>query len=111
MADPLELAFAAFDQRNFDQAHEYCRRVLEADPRNARALLLSGLVAKKRSKFEEAAVLLEKSIAQSPVPVALGALGGPLAYLWTPSFDLLLTGLGAGTLAWLLGRLTARPRP
>ena len=74
MADPLELAFAAFDQRNFDQAHEYCRRVLEADPRNARALLLSGLVAKKRSKFEEAAVLLEKSIAQSPVPVALGAL-------------------------------------
>ena len=34
----------------------------------------------------------------------LGAIVGPLANLWAPNFDLLLTGLGAGTMAWLLGR-------
>ena len=36
--------------------------------------------------------------------LVFGAIGGPLAYLWMPSLDLLLTGLVGGTLAWAVGR-------
>jgi predicted branched-subunit amino acid permease len=36
--------------------------------------------------------------------LVLGAVCGPLAFHFTPEFDLLVTGLGAGTFAWLIGR-------
>jgi predicted branched-subunit amino acid permease len=49
--------------------------------------------------------LVETSrLAADRVALVLGALGGPLMFLWVPGFDLLLTGLGAGTLGWALGR-------
>ena len=35
----------------------------------------------------------------------LGALAGPLLYLATPGWSLLLAGVGAGSLAYLIGRL------
>lgn len=35
----------------------------------------------------------------------LGTIAGPLLYLVTPDWSLLVTGLGVGTLAYLLGRL------
>ena len=41
--------------------------------------------------------------------LVLGAAGGPIAYLWAPNFDLLITGLGAGTLAWVIGRVGRKP--
>lgn len=44
-----------------------------------------------------------RSIADRVALIA-GAVGGPLMFLWLPGFDLLLTGLGAGTLGWAFGR-------
>lgn len=41
----------------------------------------------------------------------LGMFAGPLLYLATPDWSLLITGLGAGTLAYLLGRLLSNRRP
>ena len=78
MAEPLELAFAAFDQRKFDEADEHCKRVLERDPRNAPALLLAGLIAKKQAKFDEAIALFESSLAQAAIPEAVGSLAETL---------------------------------
>ncbi len=78
MADPLELAYAAFDARKFDDAREHCKRVLDVEPLHAQALLLSGLISKKQSRFEEAIVLLENSLAQAANPNALGSLAGCL---------------------------------
>ena len=40
--------------------------------------------------------------------LVLGVTCGPLAYLVAPDFDLLITGLGAGTLGWMLGRARLR---
>ncbi len=37
------------------------------------------------------------------IALVLGVIGGPLAYLVAPDFDLLITGLSAGTLGWLFG--------
>ncbi len=36
--------------------------------------------------------------------IGAGVVIAPFAHVWLPSFDLLLTGLAGGTLAWLLGR-------
>lgn len=36
--------------------------------------------------------------------IILGAAIGPAAFLWFPGFDLLVTGLVGGTLAWFIGR-------
>jgi predicted branched-subunit amino acid permease len=41
------------------------------------------------------------------IAALLGAVAGPLLYMATPDWSLLLTGLGAGSLAYVLGR--ARP--
>lgn len=41
--------------------------------------------------------------------LVLGCIGGPAMFLLTPGVDLLLTGLGAGTLGWLIGRRWRRP--
>jgi predicted branched-subunit amino acid permease len=38
------------------------------------------------------------------VALALGAIAGPLAYLYTPQWSVLLAGLGGGTLAFALTR-------
>ena len=40
--------------------------------------------------------------------LVLGVTCGPLAYLVAPDFDLLITGLGAGTLGCMLGRARLR---
>ncbi len=42
--------------------------------------------------------------ASRTMAVVLGALAGPLLYLATPDWSLLLAGVGAGSLAYLLGR-------
>jgi tetratricopeptide (TPR) repeat protein len=78
MAEPLELAHEAYDQRKFDEAREHCERVLEAEPLHAQALLLSGLTAKKQARFEDAIALLEKALAQAANPGALGSLAESL---------------------------------
>ncbi len=36
--------------------------------------------------------------------IVAGVFIAPAAYLWLPGFDLLITGLAGGTLAWALGR-------
>jgi predicted branched-subunit amino acid permease len=36
--------------------------------------------------------------------IVAGVVIAPFAYLWVPGFDLLVTGLAGGTIAWLLGR-------
>ncbi len=36
--------------------------------------------------------------------IAFGAVIGPLCFIWLPGFDLLITGLVGGTLAWAIGR-------
>jgi predicted branched-subunit amino acid permease len=38
------------------------------------------------------------------VSLALGAIAGPLAYLYTPQWSVLVAGLGGGTLAFALTR-------
>ena len=38
------------------------------------------------------------------IAIVAGVAIAPLAYIWMPGFDLLVTGLAGGTLAWLLGR-------
>jgi predicted branched-subunit amino acid permease len=39
--------------------------------------------------------------------IVAGIVLAPPAYLWMPGFDLLITGLVGGTLAWALGRRRA----
>ena len=36
--------------------------------------------------------------------IVAGVVIAPLASMWLPGFDLLVTGLAGGTLAWVLGR-------
>lgn len=43
------------------------------------------------------------------VAVVLGAVGGPAMFLLAPGFDLLLTGVIAGTIGWMIGRRARRP--
>lgn len=43
--------------------------------------------------------------------VALGVVGGPLAYVWTPGFDLLAGGVASGTVAWAIGRWQRSAHP
>ena len=42
------------------------------------------------------------------IALVLGGLSGPVAFLWAPGFDLLITGLVAGTVAWFAGRSIKR---
>ena len=39
--------------------------------------------------------------------LVLGAIAGPLAYLYTPQWSVLIAGLGGGTLAYALTRRSA----
>lgn len=49
--------------------------------------------------------MLETAKARSDVFAIVAGVGiAPLAYAWLPGFDLLITGLAGGTLAWILGR-------
>jgi predicted branched-subunit amino acid permease len=53
--------------------------------------------------------LIETSRAPADrLAIAFGAIAGPLAYVWWPAFDLLLAGVGGGTLAWAIGRVFTR---
>lgn len=54
--------------------------------------------------------LVETSrVLQDRISLVLAAFAGPLIFLWLPSLDLLLTGLGAGTLGWAIGRRWRQP--
>lgn len=49
--------------------------------------------------------LIETARAPSDrIALAIGVLAGPLVFLVAPGFDLLVTGLGAGTVGWWWGR-------
>ncbi len=54
--------------------------------------------------------LVETSRAlQDRISLIFATIAGPLIFIWLPSLDLLLTGLGAGTLGWAMGRRRGRP--
>ncbi|MEO7728114.1 MAG: tetratricopeptide repeat protein [Burkholderiales bacterium] len=78
MASALELAFTAYAELKFDEARERCEETLGIDPRNASALLLAGLIAKKQSRLDDAVALFESSLAQAASPEALGSLAETL---------------------------------
>ena len=49
--------------------------------------------------------MIETSRARTDyLAIIAGVVIAPLAYIWVPGFDLLITGLAGGTLAWALGR-------
>jgi tetratricopeptide (TPR) repeat protein len=70
-ANTLDQAFTAYGQGKFDEARELYERSRDSDPANAAAPMLGGLIAKKQLRFEDAILLLEKSVQMTPAPVAL----------------------------------------
>lgn len=54
-------------------------------------------------------LLMGMRTAPDTVAIVAGAAFGPLMYLISPGFDLLLTGLAGGTLAFLLHQRTKQP--
>ena len=72
--DSVALAFQAYYQGKIEEARELCERLLHAEPAHAPALMLLGLIAKKRNRFEDAASLLERSVQIESNPLALTSL-------------------------------------
>ncbi len=67
----MEDAFAAYSTGDFDTTRVLCDEKLRAEPANAAALMLLGLITKKSLQIEAAIPLLEQSVRIDPNPVAL----------------------------------------
>jgi tetratricopeptide (TPR) repeat protein len=73
-ADTLLHAIDAYEHGELDTSRVLCEQHLRAEPANAVALMLLGLIAKKSLKFAEAIPLFERSVRIDPDPKALTSL-------------------------------------
>ena len=73
-ADILLRAIDAYEHGELDASRVLCEQHLRAEPANAVALMLLGLIAKKSLKIEEAIPLLERSVREEINPKALTSL-------------------------------------
>ncbi len=74
VANVLARAFDAYDTGDLETSGRLCMQHLSAEPVDALALMLAGLIAKKELKFEDAISSLEQSVLIAPDPRALTSL-------------------------------------
>lgn len=73
----VKLAAELLGRGEMDAANDFARRALEADPKNASALHLAGVIRHREGKHAEAAAFMEKSLASmenAPTRYSLGVL-------------------------------------
>jgi tetratricopeptide (TPR) repeat protein len=74
----LAAASSCYNNRQFGEADHLCARILDKDPRHARALHLSGLIALGVGNTSAAQDRLSRSAAYEPTPDVLVDLAGTL---------------------------------
>ena len=77
VSDVLQQASAAYRNRNWAQAEQWCRSILQASPDQFDAVNLLGIIAAQTHRLPEAAALLDRAVAIQPENgAALNNLGG-----------------------------------
>lgn len=66
--DALEYASREHREGNYDQAEAIYQAILQAEPGNADALHLLGIIRAQQSRFDEAIDLIRQAIASNPLP-------------------------------------------
>ena len=61
-----DLAQALYDQKQYDKTLSYCQKLLEADPKDAKALYQAGLTFQKIGQKEKGQGMCDKAIEMDP---------------------------------------------
>ena len=60
-----------YKQKQYDKSLEYCQRLMEKDPKDAKALYQAGLVFQKRGKKDRGQQMCDAAIEMDPALASL----------------------------------------